>query len=155
MVNRLVFAFIPHILLFPWTQPSTQYTQTEPTLAETLEPVVMDSQPGPSPRRSQHYIPFTPPYPNYRPAAEVIPYDHSRYGMVILTILSLAEVVVPHLGAYRPLAAGVLYLSRSLPFLYWAMVSRYPDGWNPAVTPWYSATPGHDSDNLERHPHDV
>ncbi|KAJ9062248.1 hypothetical protein DSO57_1012697 [Entomophthora muscae] len=71
---------------------------------------------------------FTPLPQILKPSAEVIPYDHSRYEMVILTILSLAEVVVPHLGAYRPLTAGMLYLSRSLPFLYWALVSQYPEG---------------------------
>ncbi|KAJ9065427.1 hypothetical protein DSO57_1019754, partial [Entomophthora muscae] len=31
--------------------------------------------------------------------------------MVILTVLSLPEVVVPHLSAYCPIAAGMLYLS--------------------------------------------
>ncbi|KAJ9058757.1 hypothetical protein DSO57_1009095 [Entomophthora muscae] len=34
------------------------------------------------------------------------PYNHSRAGMVILTILSLAKVVVPNLCAYCPLAAA-------------------------------------------------
>ncbi|KAJ9067140.1 hypothetical protein DSO57_1002626 [Entomophthora muscae] len=62
--------------------------------------------------------------------------------MVILTILSLAEVVVPYLGAYCPLAAGMLYLSRSLPFLYWALVLQYPKWWTPPMLPWYGTTPG-------------
>ncbi|KAJ9050228.1 hypothetical protein DSO57_1016372 [Entomophthora muscae] len=64
--------------------------------------------------------------------------------MVILIILSLAEVVVPHLGAYCPLAAGMLYLSCSLSFLYWALVLQYPEGWTPPMLPWYGTTPGHD-----------
>ncbi|KAJ9072048.1 hypothetical protein DSO57_1031198 [Entomophthora muscae] len=65
----------------------------------------MDYQPGPSPGRAGSFIPPTPPPLFLQPSAEVIPYDQSRYGIVILTILSLAEVVVPHLGAYCPLAA--------------------------------------------------
>ncbi|KAJ9061916.1 hypothetical protein DSO57_1015947 [Entomophthora muscae] len=104
----------------------------------------MDYQPGPSPGQASSFIPPTPP-PIPHPSAEVIPYDHSRYGMVILTILSLAEVVVPHLSTYRSLAAGILYLSCSLPFLYWALVMQYPEGWTPLMSPWYSTTPSHDS----------
>ncbi|KAJ9068771.1 hypothetical protein DSO57_1025243 [Entomophthora muscae] len=56
------------------------------------------------------------------------PYDHSRAGMVILIILSLAEVVISNLGAYCPLAAGLLYLTCSAPFLYWDLVTQYLDG---------------------------
>ncbi|KAJ9066181.1 hypothetical protein DSO57_1012169 [Entomophthora muscae] len=103
----------------------------------------MDYQPGLSLGRTSNYIPPTPP-PIPQSSAEVIPYAHSRYGMVILTILSLAEVVVPHLGAYRPLTAGILYLSCSLPFLYWALVLQYPKGWTPPMSPWYDTTPSHD-----------
>ncbi|KAJ9051241.1 hypothetical protein DSO57_1006492 [Entomophthora muscae] len=87
----------------------------------------------------------TPPPPILQPSAEVIPYDHSRYRMVILIILSLDEAVVPYLGAYCPLAAGMLYLSCSLPFLYWALVLQYPEGWTTTMTPWYGTTPGHDN----------
>ncbi|KAJ9082664.1 hypothetical protein DSO57_1002610 [Entomophthora muscae] len=104
----------------------------------------MDYQPGPSPGQTSSFIPPTPPTIP-QPSAEVISYDHSRYEMVILTILSLAEVVVPLLGAYCPLAAGMLYLSCSLPFLYWALVLQYPEGWTPPMLPWYDTTPGHDS----------
>ncbi|KAJ9090213.1 hypothetical protein DSO57_1004791 [Entomophthora muscae] len=101
----------------------------------------MDYQPGPSPGRASRFI---HPPPNLQSSAEVIPYDHSRYRMVILIILSLAEVVVSHLSAYHLLAAGMLYLSRSLPFLYWALVSQYPEGWTPTMAPWYGTTPSHD-----------
>ena len=142
MVHRVIFAFVPHILLSPWTIPYQPTQSPATSLEETVVPLAMDYQPGPSPGWTRS---FTPPPPNPEPATEVVPYDHSRYGMVILTVLSLAEVVVPHLGAYRPLAAGMLYLSRSLPFLYWALVSRYPDGWTPSSSPWLSTTPGHDS----------
>ncbi|KAJ9080451.1 hypothetical protein DSO57_1024804 [Entomophthora muscae] len=104
----------------------------------------MDYQPGPSPRQTSSFIPPNPP-PIPQPSAEVIPYYHSRYGMIILTILSLAEIVVPHLSAYCPLAAGMLYLSCSLPFLYWALVLQYPEGWTTPMLPWYDTTPGHDT----------
>ncbi|KAJ9064247.1 hypothetical protein DSO57_1032475 [Entomophthora muscae] len=104
----------------------------------------MDYQPGPSPGQTSNYIPPTPP-PIPQPSAEVISYDHSRYGMIILTILSLAEVVVPHLDAYCPLAADMLYLSCSLPFLYWALVLCYPEGLTPLMLPWYDTTPSHDT----------
>ncbi|KAJ9048399.1 hypothetical protein DSO57_1035412 [Entomophthora muscae] len=108
----------------------------------------MDYQPGPSPGWTSSFNPPTPPS-TPQPTAEVIPYDHSRYEMVILIVLSLAEVVVPHLGAYCSLAAGMLYLICSLPFLYWALVSRCPDGWTPSQSPWFNSTPGHDNyDNM-------
>ncbi|KAJ9075840.1 hypothetical protein DSO57_1031839 [Entomophthora muscae] len=90
----------------------------------------MDYQPGPSPGQASRLI----PPPILQTASEVAPYDHSRYGMVNLTILSLAEVVVPHLGAYHPLTAGMLYLSRSLPFLYWALCCGTLMG---GLRPWH------------------
>ncbi|KAJ9068498.1 hypothetical protein DSO57_1028092 [Entomophthora muscae] len=63
--------------------------------------------------------------------------------MVILTILSLAKVIIPNLGAYCPLAAGLIYLPRSAPFLYWALVTRYLDGLSSPLMPWYMAATGH------------
>ncbi|KAJ9064908.1 hypothetical protein DSO57_1025435 [Entomophthora muscae] len=98
----------------------------------------MDYQPGPDPGMAGIlYDTPAPPIPQ--------PYGHSRAGMVILTILSLAEVVIPNLGAYRPIAAGLLYLTQSAPFLYWALVTRYLDGLSPPSMPWYMTAPGHDS----------
>ncbi|KAJ9058274.1 hypothetical protein DSO57_1013964 [Entomophthora muscae] len=144
MVHRVVFSFLPYILLFPCKTPNQPAQSPALQLVETVEPVTMDYQSGPSPGQASSFIPPTPP-PIPLPSAEVIPYDHSRYGMVILTIISLAEVAVPHLGAYCPLAAGMLYLSCSLPFMYWALVLQYPDGWTPPMLPWYSPIPGHDS----------
>ncbi|KAJ9088525.1 hypothetical protein DSO57_1022250 [Entomophthora muscae] len=73
------------------------------------------------------------------------PYNHSRAGMVILTILSLAEVVIPNLGAYRPLAVGLLYLTCSALFLYWALVTCYTDELSSPLMPLYMTAPGHDS----------
>ncbi|KAJ9067086.1 hypothetical protein DSO57_1003000 [Entomophthora muscae] len=71
-------------------------------------------------------------------------YNHSRAGIVILTILSLSKVDIPNLGAYRPLAAGLLYLTCSAPFLYWALVARYLDGLSSPSMPWYMTASGHD-----------
>ncbi|KAJ9052352.1 hypothetical protein DSO57_1035099 [Entomophthora muscae] len=65
--------------------------------------------------------------------------------MVILTVLSLAKVVVPHLGAYHPIAADMLYLSHSLPFLYLTLVSCYPKGSEPFMASWYYTTPSPDN----------
>ncbi|KAJ9054383.1 hypothetical protein DSO57_1015385 [Entomophthora muscae] len=73
------------------------------------------------------------------------PYDHSRAGIVILTILSLAEVVIPNLGAYCTLASGLLYLTHSAPFLYWALVTCYLDRLSSPLVPWYMTAAGHDS----------
>ncbi|KAJ9084359.1 hypothetical protein DSO57_1025461 [Entomophthora muscae] len=70
--------------------------------------------------------------------------------MVILTILSLAKVVIPNLGAYCPLAAGLLYLIFSAPFLYWALVMCYLDVFSSPLMPWYMTASGHDSVSEEK-----
>ncbi|KAJ9050680.1 hypothetical protein DSO57_1012437 [Entomophthora muscae] len=98
----------------------------------------MDYQPGPDPGMAG--IPYDSPA---SPIPQ--PYDHSRAGMIILTILSLAEVVIPNLGAYHPLAVGLLYLTCSAPFLYWALVTCYPDGLSSPSMSWYMTAPGHDN----------
>ncbi|KAJ9064362.1 hypothetical protein DSO57_1031496 [Entomophthora muscae] len=98
----------------------------------------MDYQPGPDPGMTG--IPYDSPAP---PIPQ--PYDHSRAGMIILTILSLAKVVIPNLGAYRPLASGLLYLTRSAPFLYWALVTRYLDRLSSPSMPWHITASGHES----------
>ncbi|KAJ9087921.1 hypothetical protein DSO57_1028260 [Entomophthora muscae] len=98
----------------------------------------MDYQPGPDPGMAG--IPYDSPAP---PIPQ--PYDHSRAGMVILTILSLAKVVIPNLGAYCLLAAGLLYLTLSASFLYWALVTRYMDRLSSPLMPWYMTAFGHDT----------
>ncbi|KAJ9072475.1 hypothetical protein DSO57_1027103 [Entomophthora muscae] len=98
----------------------------------------MDYQPGPDPGMTG--IPYNSPAP---PIPQ--PYNHSRAGMVILTILSLSKVDIPNLGAYCPLAAGLLYLTRSASFLYWALVTQYPDGLSSPTMPWYMMAPSHDT----------
>ncbi|KAJ9067238.1 hypothetical protein DSO57_1001351 [Entomophthora muscae] len=98
----------------------------------------MDYQPGPDPGMAgiPYYSP-APPIPQ--------PYNNSRAGMVILTILSLAKVIIPNLGAYCPLASGLLYLTCSAPFLYWALVMCYLYGLSSPLVPWYMTAAGHDS----------
>ncbi|KAJ9086158.1 hypothetical protein DSO57_1006976 [Entomophthora muscae] len=71
-------------------------------------------------------------------------YSHSRAGMVILTILSLAKVIVLKLCAYHPLAAGLLYLTRSAPFLYWALLTQYPYDLSSPSAPWYMTAASHE-----------
>ncbi|KAJ9061143.1 hypothetical protein DSO57_1023393 [Entomophthora muscae] len=102
----------------------------------------MDYQPGPDPEMAG--IPYDSPAP---PILQ--PYNHSRARMVILTILSLAKDIIPNLGAYRPLAAGLLYLTRSAPFLYWALVTCYLDELSSPLVPWYMTASGHDRDSTE------
>ncbi|KAJ9067684.1 hypothetical protein DSO57_1036670, partial [Entomophthora muscae] len=101
-------------------------------------PTPMDYQPGPDPGMAG--IPYDSPAP---PIPQ--PYNHSRAGMVILTILSLAKVAILNLGAYRPLAAGLFYLTHSAPFLYWALVTCYLDGSSSPLMPWYMTASGHDT----------
>ncbi|KAJ9053240.1 hypothetical protein DSO57_1026186 [Entomophthora muscae] len=98
----------------------------------------MDYQPGPDPGMTG--IPYDSPAP---PIPQ--PYNHSRAGMVILTVLSLSKVVIPNLGAYRPLAAGLLYLTYLAPFLYWALVIYYLDRLSSPSMPWYMKASGHDT----------
>ncbi|KAJ9050695.1 hypothetical protein DSO57_1012234 [Entomophthora muscae] len=104
----------------------------------------MDYQPGPDPGMAG--IPYNSPAP---PIPE--PYNHSRALMVILTILSLAKVAIPNLGAYHPLAVGLLYLTCSAPFLYWALITRYLDGLSSPLMPWYMMAPGLDTYCVYRH----
>ncbi|KAJ9070825.1 hypothetical protein DSO57_1003290 [Entomophthora muscae] len=87
---------------------------------------------------------YSTPIP--QPSAEVQLYDYSRYEMVFLIILSLVKVLLLHLGAYCPLEAVMLYLSCSLSFLHWELMSQYPKGRDPSMASWYNTTPR--SDNL-------
>ncbi|KAJ9066635.1 hypothetical protein DSO57_1007709 [Entomophthora muscae] len=97
----------------------------------------MNYQPGPDLGMTGIlYDPPAPPIPQ--------PYNHSRAGMVILTILILDKGVIPNLGAYRSLAAGLLYLTCSAPFLYWALVTCYPDRLSSLSMPWYMTASSHD-----------
>ncbi|KAJ9075953.1 hypothetical protein DSO57_1030805 [Entomophthora muscae] len=60
-------------------------------------------------------IPPTPPLPTVPPAQ-----DFSKLGFVFITVLGLANQVVPHTGSWCPLATTVNYLIRIAPIVYMA-----------------------------------
>ncbi|KAJ9049023.1 hypothetical protein DSO57_1028799 [Entomophthora muscae] len=58
---------------------------------------------------------FYYPLPTVPPAQ-----DFSKLGFVYITVLGLADQVVPHTGSWRPLATAVNYLIRIAPIVYMA-----------------------------------
>ncbi|KAJ9058133.1 hypothetical protein DSO57_1015554 [Entomophthora muscae] len=64
-------------------------------------------------------IPTTPPLPNTPPAQ-----DFSKLGFVYITVLGLANQVVPHTGSWCPLATAINYLIRIAPILYMAFQAQ-------------------------------
>ncbi|KAJ9086761.1 hypothetical protein DSO57_1000387 [Entomophthora muscae] len=60
-------------------------------------------------------IPTTPPPPNTPPAQ-----DFSKLGFFYITVLGLANQVVPHTGSWCLLATAVNYLVRIVPIVYMA-----------------------------------
>ncbi|KAJ9063298.1 hypothetical protein DSO57_1001736 [Entomophthora muscae] len=60
-------------------------------------------------------IPPAPPLPNVPPAQ-----DFSKLGFVYITVLGLADHVVPHTGNWQSLATAVNYLARIAPIVYLA-----------------------------------
>ncbi|KAJ9086781.1 hypothetical protein DSO57_1000406 [Entomophthora muscae] len=60
-------------------------------------------------------IPSTPPLPNVSPAQEF-----SKLRSFYITVLGLANQVVPHTGSWRPLATAVNYPVRFAPIVYMA-----------------------------------
>ncbi|KAJ9081467.1 hypothetical protein DSO57_1014357 [Entomophthora muscae] len=64
---------------------------------------------------SMKEIPTITPPPNAPPAQ-----DFSKLGVVYITVLGLANQVVPHTGSWRPLATAVNYLVRIAPIVYMA-----------------------------------
>ncbi|KAJ9073435.1 hypothetical protein DSO57_1016486 [Entomophthora muscae] len=89
-------------------------------------------------------IPTAPPLPNAPPTQ-----DFSKLGFVYITVLGLANQVVPHTGSWRPLATALNYLVCIAPIVYmafqawpaspvgssqtlaWAVTEliRYPSSW--------------------------
>ncbi|KAJ9083949.1 hypothetical protein DSO57_1029220 [Entomophthora muscae] len=59
------------------------------------------------------------PLPNVPPAQ-----DFSKLGFVYITVLGLADQVVPHTGGWRPLATAVNYLVPIAPIVYMAFQDR-------------------------------
>ncbi|KAJ9062645.1 hypothetical protein DSO57_1008411 [Entomophthora muscae] len=60
-------------------------------------------------------IPTTPPPPNTPPAQ-----DFSKLGFIYITVLGLADQVVPHTESWHPLATAVNYLVRIAAIVYMA-----------------------------------
>ncbi|KAJ9063967.1 hypothetical protein DSO57_1035402 [Entomophthora muscae] len=64
-------------------------------------------------------IPTAPPLPNAPPIQ-----DFSKLGFVYITVLRLADQVVPHTGSWRPLATALNYLVRIASIVYMAFQAR-------------------------------
>ncbi|KAJ9050838.1 hypothetical protein DSO57_1010390 [Entomophthora muscae] len=73
-------------------------------------------------------IPTAPPLPNTPPTQ-----DFSKLGFVYITVLGLADQVVPHTGSWRPLATALNYLVCIVPIVYMAFQARpaFPVGVQP------------------------
>ncbi|KAJ9064115.1 hypothetical protein DSO57_1033774 [Entomophthora muscae] len=69
--------------------------------------------------------PFTPPLPNAPPAQ-----DFSKLEFVYITVLGLANKVVPHTGSWRPLAPALNYPVHITPIVYMAFQDQpaFPAG---------------------------
>ncbi|KAJ9051952.1 hypothetical protein DSO57_1039016 [Entomophthora muscae] len=86
-------------------------------------------------------IPTVSPLPNAPPTQ-----DFSKLGFVYITVLGLANQVVPHTGSWRPLATALKYLVHIAPIVYMAFQAwpASPVGVQPtlvwAVTPPYLST---------------
>ncbi|KAJ9089845.1 hypothetical protein DSO57_1008804 [Entomophthora muscae] len=64
-------------------------------------------------------IPNAPPLPN-TPLTQ----DFSKLGFVYITVLGLANQVVPHTGSWRPLATALNYLVFMVPIVYMAFQAQ-------------------------------
>ncbi|KAJ9058616.1 hypothetical protein DSO57_1010640 [Entomophthora muscae] len=60
-------------------------------------------------------IPTAPPLPDAPPAQ-----DFSKLGVIYITVLGLANQVVPHTGSWRPLVTALNYLVCIAPIVYMA-----------------------------------
>ncbi|KAJ9074889.1 hypothetical protein DSO57_1001876 [Entomophthora muscae] len=64
-------------------------------------------------------IPTAPPLPDAPPTQ-----DFSKLGFAYITVLGLANQVVPHAGSWHPLATAVNYLFHIAPIVYMAFQAR-------------------------------
>ncbi|KAJ9049059.1 hypothetical protein DSO57_1028568 [Entomophthora muscae] len=64
-------------------------------------------------------IPTAPPLPDVPPTQ-----DFSKLGFVYITILGLADQVVPHTGSWHPLATALNYLVQITPIVYMVYQAR-------------------------------
>ncbi|KAJ9082503.1 hypothetical protein DSO57_1004067 [Entomophthora muscae] len=64
-------------------------------------------------------VPLTPLLPTVPPAQ-----DFSKLGFFYITVLGLANQVVPHTGSWHSLATTVNYLARIVPIVYMAFQAQ-------------------------------
>ncbi|KAJ9064063.1 hypothetical protein DSO57_1034357 [Entomophthora muscae] len=64
-------------------------------------------------------IPTAPPLPDAPPTQ-----DFSKLRFVYITVLGLADQVVPHTGSWRPLATALNYLVHIAPIVYMVFQAR-------------------------------
>ncbi|KAJ9070604.1 hypothetical protein DSO57_1006019 [Entomophthora muscae] len=54
----------------------------------------------------------------------ILSYNYNKLGFVYLTMLELAEQVVPHMRVWRPWATAANYVMRMAPIIYWAFQAQ-------------------------------
>lgn len=77
-----------------------------------------------SPPEVPNYLHMEKPPQEAPPLAMAGYLDNSKLGFVYVTMLGLAEQVIPHMGALRPWATAVSYVMRLAPVMYWAFQAR-------------------------------
>ncbi|KAJ9050714.1 hypothetical protein DSO57_1012045 [Entomophthora muscae] len=103
-------------LAYPYPPGYTPVVLAKPPCALDLEyfhPHHLDLPPA------MKEIPTAPPLPDAPPTQ-----DFSKLGFVYITVLGLADQVVPHTGSWRPLATALNYLVCIAPIVYMAFQAR-------------------------------
>ncbi|KAJ9063856.1 hypothetical protein DSO57_1036551 [Entomophthora muscae] len=80
-------------------------------------------------------IPTSPPLPTTPPTQ-----DFSKLGFVYITVLGLANQVVPHTESWRPLATALNYLVHIAPIVYMAFRPSLPLLWESTWTLVWAVT---------------
>ncbi|KAJ9053843.1 hypothetical protein DSO57_1020286 [Entomophthora muscae] len=121
--SNLIIFFAPicesttqYKLAYPYSPSHTPVVLAKPTCALDLEyfhPHHLDLPPV------MKDIPTAPPLPDAPPTQ-----DFSKLGFVYITVLGLANQVVPHTGSWRPLATALNYLVHIAPIVYMAFQAR-------------------------------
>ncbi|KAJ9082231.1 hypothetical protein DSO57_1006338 [Entomophthora muscae] len=121
--NLIIFLFASicesttqYKLAYPYPPGHTPVVLAKPSRALDLEyfhPHHLDLPPV------MKDIPTSPPLPDAPPAQ-----DFSKLGFVYITVLGLANQVVPHTGSWRPLATALNYLVCIAPIVYMAFQAQ-------------------------------
>ena len=124
--------------LFFYRSPSIKDTSSRQVSISPMETYPQED------RRS----PLTPPQISHEPgpSPHLTSQAHTKAGLILLATLSVAEAVIPTLGLYRPLATGLLYLTRLAPILYWSPASGTPP---PVQQSWTVSMPGRDTSSFK------